>query len=420
MVFSSRDGILYIEDVSALELVKELGTPLYVTSKLQLEENLKAYKEAFPDALVFYSVKANDNLAIMKIIQKQGFGAEVFSSGEIYLALLAGFDSSKIFFNGNSKSPEEIRLAISAGVTFSVDSIEELENISEIAKEEGKVPEIACRINPGVDPKTHPKVATGLRESKFGIPIEQAKEAYKKALELGLKPVGIHFHVGSQILDLSVYEAALTGIFDLPTKLEEMGIELKFINIGGGLGIDYNGSGAPTPKELASRVIPIFREICSKLKKSRPKLHLEPGRSIVGNTTILLTRVNLVKNAFKKFVAVDAGFNLLIRPTLYGSYHRVAVANKMDKPEEEVYTIVGPICESGDILAQDRKLPKVEKGDIITLFDTGAYGFAMSSQYNGRPRCPEVLVSGNKWEIIRERESTSDLLLRQRIPEWLF
>jgi len=419
MVFSSKDGVLHVEEVSVLELVKELGTPLYVTSKRQLEENIKAYKEAFPDAQIFYSVKANDNLAILKIVQKHGLGAEIFSSGELYLSLLAGFDKEKIFFNGNSKSPEEIRAGLSAGVVFSVDSVEELHNIAEIAKEMGKTPEIALRINPGVDPKTHPKVATGLRESKFGVPIEQAFDAYKRALSLGLKPIGIHFHVGSQLLDLSVYESALRGIYDLPALLEEIGIELKFINIGGGLGIDYNGSGAPTPKDLASRVLPVFNEITSKLR-AKPKLHLEPGRSIVGNTTILLTRVNLVKRAFKNFVAVDAGFNLLIRPTLYGSYHRVAVANKMNRAEEDLYTIVGPICETGDILAQDRMLPRVERGDIIAIFDTGAYGFAMSSQYNGRPRCPEVLVSGRRWDIIRERESVYDLLNKQKIPEWLF
>ncbi len=419
MAFSSREGTLYIEEVSAVELARELGTPLYVTSKRKLDENLKSYREAFPDALVFYSVKANDNLAIMKIVSSYGFGAEIFSNGELYLALLAGFERSKILFNGNSKSPEEIRMALRTGVVFSVDSIEELDNLFEIANEEGKTPQIAFRINPGVDPKTHPKVATGLRESKFGIPIERAQEAYEKALKLRMKPIGIHFHVGSQILDLSVYEAALTGIYDLPARLEKMGIDLEFINIGGGLGIDYTGSGAPTPKELANRVKPIFDEITSGLK-SKPKLYLEPGRSIVGNTTVLLTRVNLVKNAYKKFIAVDAGFNLLIRPTLYGSYHRVAVANKMDKFEEETYTIVGPICESGDILAQDRKLPKVERGDLIAIFDTGAYGFAMSSQYNGRPRCAEVLVNGKRWDIIRERESILDLLARQRIPEWLF
>ena len=419
MAFSSREGTLYIEEVSAVELARELGTPLYVTSKRKLDENLKSYREAFPDALVFYSVKANDNLAIMKIVSSYGFGAEIFSNGELYLALLAGFERSKILFNGNSKSPEEIRMALRTGVVFSVDSIEELDNLFEIANEEGKTPQIAFRINPGVDPKTHPKVATGLRESKFGIPIERAQEAYEKALKLRMKPIGIHFHVGSQIIDLSVYEAALTGIYDLPARLEKMGIDLEFINIGGGLGIDYTGSGAPTPKELANRVKPIFDEITSGLK-SKPKLYLEPGRSIVGNTTVLLTRVNLVKNAYKKFIAVDAGFNLLIRPTLYGSYHRVAVANKMDKFEEETYTIVGPICESGDILAQDRKLPKVERGDLIAIFDTGAYGFAMSSQYNGRPRCAEVLVNGKRWDIIRERESILDLLARQRIPEWLF
>lgn len=419
MVFSSKNGILHVEEVSVFDLARELGTPLYITSKAKLEENLKAYREAFPNALIYYSVKANDNLAIMRIVQKHGFGAEIFSGGELYLALLAGFDTSKILFNGNSKSPEEIRQALAAGVRFSVDSIEELENLSEIAKEEGKIPEIAFRINPAVDPKTHPKVATGLKESKFGIPIERVLEAYGKALENGVKPVGIHFHIGSQILDLSAYEAALKGIYDIPRELERMGIELKFINIGGGLGIDYNGSGAPTPKDLARVVTPLFEEIASRLR-SKPQLQLEPGRSIIGNTTILLTRVNLVKNASKKFVAVDAGFNLLIRPTLYGSYHRVAVANKMDSPEEEVYTIVGPICESGDVLAQDRRLPKVEKGDLIAIFDAGAYGFAMSSQYNGRPRCAEILVSGKRWDVIRERESFSDLLAKQKIPEWLF
>ncbi len=239
------------------------------------------------------------------------------------------------------------------------------------------------------------------------------------ALELpNVIPVGIHCHIGSQITELSPFVEALNRLFDVAIKLEEMGIEVKFLDLGGGLGIDYEGKGAPTPKDFANVILPVF-EKRSKELKSKPELWLEPGRSIVGDTTILLTKVNAVKRSYKNFVAVDAGFNLLIRPAMYGAYHRVAVANKMDEPAEEVYTIVGPICESGDILAEDRKLPKVEKGDLIVIFDTGAYGFVMSSQYNGRPRCAEVLVDGSKWYVIRERESYYDLIGKQIIPDFL-
>ncbi len=418
-MFRSVDGILHVEDVSVLDLVSKLGTPLYVTSRRLLESNMKAYEDAFPDAKLLYAVKANNNLSIMRLIAKRGFGADVFSAGELYMALLSGFRPEDILFNGNSKGDDEIRMGVRKGVRFSVDSLDELYTISEIAGEEGKEVEIAFRINPSIDPKTHPKIATGLRTSKFGIPWENVLDAYRMALELpNVVPVGVHCHIGSQITDTSPFVEALNRLFDVAIKLEEMGIEVKFLDLGGGLGIDYEGKGAPTPKEFADSILPVF-ERRSKELRSDPELWLEPGRSIVGNTTVLLTKVNAVKRSYKNFVAVDAGFNLLIRPAMYGAYHRVAVANKMDAPEEETYTIVGPICESGDVLAEDRRLPKVEKGDIIAVFDTGAYGFVMSSQYNGRPRCPEVLVDGDRWFVIRERESFYDVIGKQIIPDFL-
>ncbi len=419
-MFSQKGGVLTIEDVPVTEIVEGTGTPVYITSRAKLEENIKAYREAFPDAGLLYAVKANNNLALMKIISSQGFGADVFSDGELYLSLLAGFKKDRILFNGNSKSREEIEIGIVSGVKFSVDSLDELKTISEVAKEHGKEVEIAFRINPDVDPKTHPKIATGLKESKFGLPQNMAVEAYRLALKLdGVVPVGIHCHIGSQILDLSPFVHALDKVMDIVAGIEKEGVELDFVDIGGGLGIDYEGKGSPTPLDFAKTILPEFERRKSELR-SDPQLWLEPGRSIVGNTTILLTRVNAVKRSYRNFVAVDAGFNLLLRPAMYGAYHRVAVANKMDRRgEEETYTIVGPICESGDVLARDRKLPKVEPGDLIAIFDAGAYGFVMSSQYNGRPRCAEVLVSGDKWDMIREKESYGDLIVKQKIPEWL-
>jgi len=417
-MLSRREGILFIEEVSTLELAEKYGTPLYVTSKGELEKNLEAYKKAFPKAEKLYAVKANNNLALMKIIASQGFGADVFSAGELYLSLLAGFSRERVLFNGNSKSDFEIEMGIGAGVKFSVDSYDELKTIESIASRDNREVEIAFRINPDIDPKTHPKIATGLKESKFGIPEAEALRAYEMALKMQkVLPVGIHCHIGSQILETSPFVEAIQKLGRIAREVEKLGVELKFLDIGGGLGIDYEGKGAIKPEDLARAILPAFEQVLSYLR-SEPKLWLEPGRSIVGNTTILLTRVNAVKKGYRNFVAVDAGFNLLIRPAMYCSYHRVLVANK-EGGEEEVYTVVGPICESGDVLARDRRLPKVEKGDLIAILDAGAYGFAMSSQYNGRPRCAEVLVSGNKSALIREAESFGDLIARQRIPEWI-
>ncbi|MCD6494113.1 MAG: diaminopimelate decarboxylase [Archaeoglobaceae archaeon] len=418
-MFKSVDGVLYIEDVNVLDIVEKVGTPVYVTSKSKLVENIEAYKKAFSKAKIHYAVKANNNLALMKIISKNGFGADVFSDGELYLALLAGFDPDHILFNGNSKSDEEIKKGVISGVKFSVDSLDELYALSKVAEKEKKTVKIAFRINPDISPKTHPKIATGLKTSKFGIPWENVIDAYKKAIELpNVNPCGIHCHIGSQILEIEPFVEALNRLFDVAKKIEELGVNVEFLDLGGGLGIDYEGKGAPTPQDFSNKIVPVFEERVKELN-SNPELWIEPGRSIVGNTTVLVTRVNAVKKAYKNFVAVDAGFNTLIRPAMYGSYHRIAVANKMDEEPEEKYTIVGPICESGDILGEDRELPKVERGDLIVIFDAGAYGFAMSSQYNGRPRCAEVLVDKDRWYVIRERESYPDLVGKQVIPEFL-
>ncbi len=423
-MFHARDGILHVEDVSCLKLVEDFGSPLYVTSRKILESNADAYINAFSRAKFgvrfLYAVKANNNVTLMKLIARKGFGADVFSDGELYMALLSGFDRKYVLFNGNSKSDEEIRMGIEAGVPFSVDSMDELKTISRIAVELNREVRIAFRVNPDISPDTHPKIATGLKTSKFGIPWEEVLKAYEVAVNSPNVVVsGIHCHIGSQITDISPFVEALNRLFDVAAKVERLGVELEFLDMGGGLGIDYGGKGTPAPSDFAERIIPVFEERLCELK-SEPELWIEPGRSVVGNTTVLLTRVNAVKRAYKNFVAVDAGFNLLLRPAMYNAYHRVVVANKMDMRSEEVYTIVGPICESGDVLAEDRRLPKVEKGDIIAIFDTGAYGFSMSSQYNGRKRCAEVLVDGSKTYLIRERESYPDLLGRQVIPAGLF
>jgi diaminopimelate decarboxylase len=420
MGFSSEKGSLKIDGVRFEDVLKVSGTPAYVTSYALLKENIESYKKAFKRWKILYAVKANFNLAILKIVSAEGFGADVFSGGELYLALLAGFKPEKILFNGNSKSDWEIEMGVEAGVSFSVDSLDELHSISAIAAELGEEVTIAFRINPDVSAKTHPKIATGLRTSKFGIPSEDVLDAYRLATKLvSVIPKGIHCHIGSQILDPSPFVEALNRVFDLVEMLEREGISLEFIDLGGGLGIDYDGRGALEPERFSKEVLPVFEK---RRAETNPRLELwlEPGRSIVGNTTVLLTRVNSVKKAYKNFVNVDAGFNLLLRPAFYGSYHRVAVANKMDQKAEEVYTIAGPICESGDILAEDRRLPKVEKGDTIAIFDAGAYGFVMSSQYNGRPRCAEVLVKDGEIYVIRERETLSDVVGKQRIPEFLF
>ncbi len=407
--------------MDVVELAERYGTPLYVTDESKLRANLRSYKEAFEttDADIYYAVKANGNLALLKILASEGAGADVFSAGELHLTKLAGIPVERILFNGNSKSTEELREAVESGVKVSVDSLDELRALSAVAEEQGKDVEIAIRVNPDVSPEVHPKIATGLKQSKFGIPFYDVTSACEEAKKLPyILLAGLHCHIGSQILDVSVFSEATKKMMDLVEILSEKGIALKFVDLGGGLGIGYRREEkeiAPTPKDLAAAILPVFDKKRHELGINL-KLVLEPGRSIVGSTTVLLSRVNAVKRAYKNFVAIDAGFNLLIRPVMYDAYHEVVVANKINERASGLYTIVGPVCESGDIIAKDRKLPKVERGDLVSILDVGAYGFSMSSQYNGRPRCAEVLVCDGKADLIRSRESIEDLIRNQRIP----
>ncbi|KAF5430341.1 diaminopimelate decarboxylase, partial [Candidatus Methanomarinus sp.] len=382
-----RNGHLIIAGVDTTNLTQEFGTPLYVTNEQRIRDNFNTYQKAFSHADLYYAAKANYNLTIMRILAQEGAGADVFSDGELYMALLAGIPGDRILFNGNSKTDRELAMAVETGVRISVDSLDELHALSRIASSGQKTVDIAFRVNPDVSPKTHPKISTGLKTSKFGIPHQDVVAAYKEAVELpGINPIGMHCHIGSQILDTSPFSEAINRMMDLVEQVTRLGVELEFLDLGSGLGIPYKkGEMVPTPQDLADIVLPIFNKR-SQAIGIKLKLIIEPGRYIVGDTTILLTTVNTVKTAIKKFVGVDAGFNLLIRPAMYDSYHHVVVANKVDAKVSGIYTVVGPICETGDILASDRELPVVVKDDIIAILDVGAYGFSMSSQYNGRPR----------------------------------
>ncbi|MDM7934590.1 MAG: diaminopimelate decarboxylase [Methanothrix sp.] len=397
-----------------------MGTPLYATSEGRLRENIRAYHLAFPDADRYFAVKANGNLTILRIAAQEGMGADVFSGGELLLALLAGMPKGMILFNGNSKGERDHRMALEAGVRISLDSVEELEHLDRTARAMGRVAEVLFRVNPDISPKTHPKIATGLRTSKFGIPAGQVAEAYQRATELeGVVPLGLHCHIGSQILEIAPFEEAMGRMMEIAGAVVESGCRVEVIDIGGGLGIQYHPDvPAPTPADLAEGILPIFRDSCEDLG-IWPRLILEPGRSIVADTTIMLSSVNVVKAAHLNFVAVDAGFNTLARPMLYDAYHHIVAANKAGMPAEQVYTVVGPICETGDILARDRRLPPLERGDVLAFLDAGAYGFSMASQYNGQPRPAEVLVCGGEAELIRRAEDASALLAGQRIPDRL-
>jgi diaminopimelate decarboxylase len=395
-----------------------------VTSEDRIVEQYQRYKTAllsrYPKVQVLFAAKANGNLAVMRALARAGAGADVFSSGELHLALDAGMAPEKLLFNGSSKTPYDLQLAIEKGVKVSVDSLDELHQLDVVAQAAGKTVKIAFRVNPALEVPTHPKIATGLATSKFGIPHKEIPAAYREALTCkNIQPVGIHCHIGSQILDIEPFVRAAEVMVRIAQELTRMGVKLEFIDLGGGLGIPYHHDTdpAPAPEDYAAKIVPVFRagvEACG----ITPELWVEPGRFLVADSTVLITRVNSTKSAHKKFANVDAGFNLLIRPAMYDAYHEVIVANKADAPLTTEYTVTGPICETGDILAADRRLPQVAAGDIIAVLDAGAYGFAMSSQYNCRPRCPEVLVLGSRVSLMREGETVGDITAPMRCPPW--
>lgn len=419
-----KNGRLHINGQDCVLLAEQYGTPLYVTSEDRVCEQFENYKKAlmswYPKVQVLFAAKANGNLSLIRALAQRGAGADVFSSGELHLALEAGMAPEQLLFNGSSKTSADLRLAVEKGVKVTVDSLDELHQLDTVAKAAGKTAEISFRVNPALEVPTHPKIATGLATSKFGIPHKEIPAAYREALACkNIRPVGLHCHIGSQILDIEPFVQAAAVMIRIAKELTVMGVRLEFIDLGGGLGIPYHHDTdpAPAPEDYAAKVVPVFKagvEACG----IAPELWVEPGRSLVADSTVLLTRVNSTKTAHKRFANVDAGFNLLIRPAMYDAYHEVIVANKANAALTTEYTVTGPICETGDILAADRRLPELAAGDVIAVLDAGAYGFAMSSQYNCRPRCPEVLIRGKEAALMRRGETITDITATMQRPPW--
>jgi len=413
--FQYRDSELCCEDVSLRALAAVAGTPAYVYSKAALLDSYRAYDQAFKDVphLVCYSIKANSNLAVIGTLAQAGAGADIVSGGELQRALRAGVPGKKIIFSGVGKSRDEMREALKAEILmFNVESRAELRVLDEVALEMGVRAPVALRVNPDVDPQTHPYIATGLKTSKFGIPFDEALEAYEEAAKLrGLDVIGADMHIGSQLTKATPVADAVARVVALVKALRERRIEIRMIDIGGGLGIRYRDETPPTHQEFATLLMPALRE-------TGVTVLLEPGRSIVGNAGVLLTRVLYRKDTgAKKFVVVDGAMNDLIRPSLYGSYHEIVPVDESRRSRDrETVDVVGPICESGDFLAKDRELVRVEQEDLLAVMSAGAYGFAMASNYNTRPRAVEVLVDGNRYTIVRRRETYEDLVAGETAP----
>jgi len=413
--FVYKDGVLYCEDIRVSDIAARIGTPFYLYSKNTFTSHVKAIDQAFNDLshLVCYSVKANSNVAILRMMASEGAGADVVSGGELYRALKGGVEASKIVFAGLGKTADEIEYALKEGILmFNAESSQELMLINEVAVKMGTQAPVALRVNPDVDPKTHPYIATGLKNSKFGIPLKEAMAEYEVSQKLpGLNPIGVHQHLGSQILESAPFESSLKKIANLARSLKVLGMDIRYINIGGGFGIQYTDEETFTPEQFASAIVPL-------LSNSGCSIIMEVGRMIAGNAGILVTKVLFNKqNEGKKFVVVDAAMNDLLRPSLYQAEHRIGPVVYRDGAREEKVDVVGPICESSDFLAQDRLIHEVQSGDLLAVFTAGAYGFSMSSNYNSRKRVPEVLVSGKKAYVIRRRETHEDLIRGEAIPQ---
>lgn len=405
--FEYHNGRLHAEDIPVEDLARQFGTPLYVYSKATFSRHFQAFDSAFSALphITCYSVKANSNLCVLRILASLGAGMDIVSGGELHRALKAGVSPEKIVYSGVGKRPEEIRQALDAGILmFNVESREELRTISAIASENGRIARISLRINPDVDPKTHPYISTGMKKNKFGLDMETSLETYRMAKDLpGIEPVGIDCHIGSQLTNIEPFLEALDKLVEFYGKLREMGIDIRYLDLGGGLGITYNEEEPPHPEAFG-------KALTERLKGLPLTIILEPGRVIAGNAGILVTKVLYTKSTpSKDFVIVDAAMNDLVRPSLYGSFHRIAEVVEHNRPKINV-DVVGPICESGDFLARDRELPNVESGELLAAFSAGAYGFAMSSQYNSRPRAAEVMVDGKMTILARRRETYDDLI----------
>lgn len=415
--FHNKNGELYCEEVPLGKIADEIGTPAFVYSRRTLERHFKVFQEPFAsvDHLVCYSVKACSNVAILKIFSRLGAGMDIVSGGELYRSLRAGMSGSRIVYSGVGKKASEIDEALLAGILmFNVESEGELALLNARAQTLGIKAPVALRVNPDVDPKTHPYISTGLKKNKFGISASRAVDIYQQAHQMSnVQPIGIDCHIGSQLTDLSPFLEAIEKLITMIKELRARGIDIRYLDVGGGLGIPYHQEEPPVPDAYGSAIVDLVSDL-------GVTLILEPGRILVGNAGILLTSVLYIKKTkHKNFVIVDAAMNDLIRPSLYDAHHQIQPVLERPAPSGKrliIGDLVGPICESGDYLAKSRALGYVEQGDLLAVMSAGAYGFSMSSNYNSRPRAAEILVDGDNYYIVRERETYADLVRGERIP----
>lgn len=416
--FNYKSGLLSAEDVSLADLADQVGTPFYCYSRATLERHFRVFDEALAglDHTICYAVKANSNLAVIKTLAELGAGADVVSGGELTRALAAGVAPEKIVFSGVGKTREEMAQALDAGIfQLNVESEPELTALSEVAASKGAVAQVAIRINPDVDAKTHAKITTGRAENKFGIDWDRAPDIYAKARDLpGVDAVGIAVHIGSQLTDLNPYRAAYRRLADVATDLRSQGHDIQRLDLGGGLGIPYDEEQAPPPADYGA----VVNEIIGPLGCH---VSVEPGRLIAGNAGVLVTRVLFAKEgSTRRFVIVDAAMNDLLRPALYDAYHAIVpVFEPQAGSETHPVDVVGPVCETGDTFAVQRHLPAVKPGDLLAIRSAGAYGAVMASTYNSRPLVPEVLVSGGEHAVVRRRVDADEFMAFDALPPWL-
>ncbi|MGA3116166.1 MAG: diaminopimelate decarboxylase [Syntrophobacteraceae bacterium] len=414
--FQYKEDELYCEDVPVRLIAEKTGTPCYIYSLATLSHHFTTFDAAFANVahLTCYSAKANSNVAILKLFGSMGAGVDIVSGGELYRARMAAIPPERIVYSGVGKTVEEIDFALREKILmFNIESSQELEQINRRAEAMGTRASISLRVNPDIDPNTHPYISTGMKRNKFGISADSALRAYEKAKNLrNIEVVGLDCHIGSQLTDVTPFVDALRRLRSLIERLRQTGFHIRYLDLGGGLGIVYDQEAPPQPHEYA-------RALLGELKNIDCTLIFEPGRVIVGNAGVLVTKVLYTKRTqAKNFVITDGAMNDLVRPSLYGSYHYIQPVLRSLK-ETEIVDVVGPICESGDFLAKDRGLPMPAAGDYLAVMSAGAYGFSMSSNYNSRPRAPEVLVKGGQYFIIRQRETWQDLVRPETIPDFL-
>ncbi len=415
--FEYRGDRLFAEEVDVTSLTGKVGTPFYVYSAATLRRHVRVMRDAFTgiNTLLAYAMKANSNQAVLKLIAKEGAGADVVSGGELERAIAAGIPPSKIVFSGVGKTFAEMRRALELGIQcFNLESEPELERLSDVAVSMGAMAPVSVRINPDVDAGTHAKISTGKAENKFGIPFARAREVYARIAALpGVRAVGVDMHIGSQITNMAPFDNAFALLAELIRDLRHAGHDIRHADVGGGLGIPYHLDEAAPPDPMAYAAI-----VKKHIAPLGIGLVLEPGRMIVGNAGILVTRVEYVKEGAKTFVIVDAAMNDLIRPTLYEAHHDIQPVVHSNLPQITA-DVVGPVCETGDFIAQDRKMEGVKEGDLLAVMSAGAYGAVMASTYNSRALIPEVLVDGSKWHVIRPRKSIEELIALDSVPDWL-